>query len=76
MIMKITGTRKYIDVEYNGKTARFGGELGMKGFYAIANSMKWLSPHEHLLVTETERATLVKAVLKESEGREFQIYFE
>lgn len=74
--MKITGTRSYIDVEHNGKTARFGGELGMKGFYAIANSMKWLPPHEHLPVTETERDTWVKAVLKESEGREFQIYFE
>lgn len=74
--MKITGTRSYIDVEYNGRTARIGGELGMNGFYAIESSMRWLPPHEHLPVTEVERNALVKAVLRESEGREFQIYFE
>ena len=74
--MKIIGTRGDIDVEYNGKVARFDGELGMKGFYAIAKTIRWLPPHEHLVVTEEERNALVTAVLKESEGREFQIFFE
>ena len=74
--MKITGTRGDIDVEYNGKTARFDGELGMKGFYAISKSMRWLPPYDHLIVTEEEIDALVAAVLKESEGREFQIFFE
>lgn len=61
--VKITGTRSYIDVEYNGRTARIGGELGVNGFYAIADSMRWLPPHEHLLVTDAERNVLVKAIM-------------
>ena len=74
--MKITGTRSDIDVEYNGRTARFDGELGMKGFYAIANSMRWLPPYDKQMVTLEERKEVIAAVRKESEGREFQIYFD
>lgn len=74
--MKITGTKSYINVEHNGRIARFGGELGMHGFYAIVESMKWLPPYEHLPVATEERNALVKAILKESEGKDFQIYFE
>ena len=74
--MKITGTRSYINVEHNGKTARFGGELGTDGFYAITKTMRWLPPHENLSVTEEDKNNFVEAVLKESEGREFLIFFE
>ena len=74
--MKITGTRGNIDVECYGKIARFDGELGMKGFYAVAQTMRWLPPHDNITVTDEERSALVKAILKESEGREFQIFFE
>jgi hypothetical protein len=74
--MKITGTRGNIDVEYEGKIARFDGELGMKGFYAITNTMRWLPPHNYIIITEEERNVLIKAVLEESEGKEFQIFFE
>ncbi len=48
--MKITGTRGYIDIEYDGKTARFSGDMCIDGFAAIANTMKWLSPYENLQV--------------------------
>lgn len=73
--MKITGTKSDIDVEYNGKTARFDGELGIKGFYAISNSMRWLPPHDKQAVTLADRMEIIKAVRKESQGRDFQIYF-
>jgi len=74
--MRITGTRGNIDVEYGERVARFDGELGKKGFYAIEKTMRWLPPNDHIIVSEEEKAALVKAVLKESEGKDFKIYFE
>lgn len=73
--MKITGTNIYMDVEHDGKTARFDGELGMHGFYAIGQTMRWLPPHDEQPVTLAERETWIAAVLKESDGKEFQIRF-
>ena len=74
--MKITGTRGDIDVEYNGRTAQFDGELGMHGFYAIRNSMRWLPPYDHLTVTTKDQDEFVAAILNESKGKEFQVFFD
>jgi len=73
--MKITGTKSYVDIEINGRTARFGGDLGIDGFYASIKTMRWLPPHDQLTVTTEERNALIEAVLKESEGRDFKIFF-
>jgi hypothetical protein len=45
--MKITGTKCYVDIEHNGKVARFWGDLCLHGFSAIANTMEWLPPDEN-----------------------------
>jgi len=61
--MKIVFSSKAsVDIEYNGKVARFSGELGAVGFRAIASSMKWLSPAKGIPVSRIERKKWVEAV--------------
>ena len=74
-MMKITGTRSYIDIENNGKTARFYGELCIDGFAAIASTIKWLPPYENLPVSETERLSLMRAVREEVKNNEYKVFF-
>ncbi len=73
--MRIMGTRGYIDVEYDGKTARFSGDMCIDGFAAIANSMKWLPPDEKLPVTEKERLLVMKAVREDVKNNEYKVFF-
>ncbi len=73
--MKITGTRGYIDVEYDGKTARFSGDMCIDGFAAIANTMKWLPPHENLSVTEKDRLSLMRAVREDVKNNKYKVFF-
>jgi hypothetical protein len=74
-ILKITGTRGYIDIEHNGRTARFSGELCIDGFAAIASTMKWLPPNDKLTVTETDCISLMKAVIEELKDNENKVFF-
>ncbi len=73
--MKITGTRSYIDIENDGKTARFFGELCIDGFAAIASTMKWLPPHDNQPITEYDRISLMKAVVEELKNNENKVFF-
>ena len=73
--MKITGTRGYIDIEYDGKTARFSGDMCIDGFAAIANTMKWVSPYENLQVLEEERLSLMRAVREEVKNNKYKVFF-
>ncbi len=73
--MKITGTRSYIDIEYNGRTARFLGELCIDGFTAIADTMRWLPPYENFPVTEQECISLMKAVNEELKYNQNKVFF-
>lgn len=40
--LKFTGTKWYVDVEYKGNIARFGGEMCTNGFSASMDSGKWI----------------------------------
>ena len=40
--VKISGTKRYVDIEYKGQIARFGGDLCLDGFAATASSMSWV----------------------------------
>ena len=54
--MKIVFTSKEsIDIEYEGKVARFSGELGIVGFRAKADSMKWVTPQNDNSISPAER---------------------
>lgn len=63
-VVKIKGTKSYVDIEYNGRIARFWGDLCLHGFRAIANTMEWVFPHKEGTVTEDERNTFIAEVKK------------
>ena len=73
--MKITGTRSYIDVKISERDARFSGELGINGFYAVKNSVHWLSSRESQPITAEECNQVVEKIKEKSVGKEFQIFF-
>ena len=73
--MRITGTRGYIDIEHDGKAARFSGDMCIDGFAAIASSMKWLPPYENLPVTEKERLLIMNAVREEVKNNKYKVFF-
>lgn len=60
--MKITGTKSYVDIEHNGRTARFWGDLCINGFLAIASTMKWISPCSNDTIKENERNAFILEV--------------
>lgn len=58
-IIKISGTKWYIDIEYKGQIARFGGDMCLNGFDAIASSMSWV---KHIgALREGEQLELMRA---------------
>lgn len=70
---KITGTKWYVDVEVNGNIARFNGEMGLKGFYAVINSFSWV---RHIGKSDdSELQNIVKAVRYANKKNKFKIYF-
>ena len=73
--MKIIVKQAYIDVEHNGKTARFAGYLAQKGFAAEASTMRWLRPAENAPVTEEERLELMRTVREFAKTDENKVYF-
>lgn len=60
--MKITWNRGNVDVEWKGRRARFSGELGLEGFAADPDSMKWMTPKRDVPATFEEREEWVKAI--------------
>ena len=74
--MKITGTRDHIKVEIKGKVAWFDGELGIDGFYADKNSMRWLPPYETIQIGESEREELVSAIIDEVKDYKYKVFFD
>ena len=63
-MMKITGTRSYILVEFDYRTVKIKGELtATPAFYADAGSIKnWEAPYQHTPVTEVEKKEIIHAV--------------
>jgi hypothetical protein len=61
-VVVLFSSKATIDVEYNGRTARFYGELGLDSFQASAASMKWMTTQKDVVPTETERNEVILAV--------------
>lgn len=62
--MKITGAKGYVDIEHNGRTARFWGDLCLRGFSAIASTMEWLPPYSNDVIKADERNAFILEVKK------------
>jgi len=76
--MKITGTSSLIRIhDFEGKSMVIEGEMIVNGFVAYKNSMThWEEPNKHLIVSEEDRNSLIKAVIEESKNKGFSIEFE
>lgn len=76
--INISGTKAYVDVEDGGRTARFAGELGIDGFYAIKSTMRWLDQQKAPTRAEVEEiiAKVAEEVEKSPNKAYFRIYFD
>ncbi len=72
--MKISGTKSYVDIEQNGKTARFWGDLCINGFQAVASTMEWIAGGNGDKPSDAERTSLMKEV-KKNHSKHFKITF-
>lgn len=70
--IKITGTKWYVDIEYDGNIARFDGELCIDGFYANANTMKWIN-HKGSAIEE-DKIRLINNVKKYVSKQKFKVF--
>lgn len=76
MIKKITGTRGYIDVEFEDRIIRIDGELTFTPeFYAVKSTMKDLN-QPGLRLLDTEKDQLVTEILAYNENQYVKIIFE
>jgi len=75
-LIKITGTRSYIVVEFGSKIVKIEGELTLTpAFYASIGSIKnWESPHQDLEISPTERKEIIDQVLAQN-NPDFKIIF-
>ncbi len=71
--IKITGTKWYVDIEYDGNIARFDGELCIDGFYANANAMTWIN-HKGSAIEE-DKIRLIHNVQKNVNKQKFKVFF-
>ncbi len=73
MITSIKGTKCYVDIESEGNTGRFGGELGVDGFYADTDDFSWISHNGE--ASDDERIKLIYDTVKHCENSQFKVLF-
>lgn len=71
--IKITGTKWYVDIEYDGNIARFDEELCLDGFYANATAMTWIK-HKGSVIEE-DKIRLIHNVKKNINEQKFKVFF-
>lgn len=76
-MIKITGTRSYIDVEFDDKTVRIEGELTMiPSFYASIDSIQyWKTTTGMVKINKEERDWIVSEIINHN-NQQFEIIFE
>ena len=77
-MMKITGTRSYMDVEMDdGKMVRIQGELLMNGFLAYSDTIiEWELPKGEPINEESKRNIIQKVLEVSKKPRHLKIEFE
>ena len=67
--MKITGTRSYIKVTFEGKTVKISGEMIVGGFVADKNSIRnWEPPYNDKSINDTEKQNIIDAVINKTKN--------
>jgi len=54
--------KESVDVDHNGKTARFSGDIGVGGFRAFASSMRWMLPVRDVPVSLFQGGSLLSGL--------------
>lgn len=75
-MVKITGTKTYIDVEIDGRVVRIKGEMGVGEFYCLKSSIeKWLVP-EGEEISEADKEMIIQRVTEKTSDSHMVIIFE
>lgn len=75
--MIIVGDKNHIEVDDgSGRIAMFAGELGIRGFYADKDSIKWKAPHDKEPVSKEECDALIEKIEKEFKHKPHKIFFD
>ena len=75
-MVKIKGTRNYIDVYINKKVVRIYGEMIVGGFIAFIDSIKSWSIPKDVIITEKEKEEIISRVIAKSKNSHMVIKFE
>jgi len=67
--------KESVDVDHNGKTARFSGDIGVGGFRAFASSMRWMLPVRDVPVSDLDRKKWVDDINNHFTGCMERVYF-
>ena len=73
--MEFNFGRAHVDVYYNGRQARFFGELDEPQFYLSESSMKWMESDGEKNPSEEERETVLKAIDANKDKIKYEILF-
>lgn len=75
-MIKITGTKTYIDVAIDERKVRISGEMIIGGFVCYKSSMtNWLIPENEPL-TEEDKKDIIQKVTEKTAGSNMVITFE
>lgn len=75
-MIKITGTRTYIDVNYEGKEVRIMGEMIIGGFVAYKNSITTWSNPQGEIIDERTKNDIIEKVIEKTQNSNMVIVFE
>jgi hypothetical protein len=73
--MRFIYSKGHVDVEHDGKTARFHGDICTHGFIALVFSMEWMAPEKGAPVTEEDRRELVRLINRNATPTSNKFYF-
>ncbi len=71
--VKITGTKCYVNIEYDGNIVRFDGEMCVDGFYAYVNSYYWIKHRG--FADQTDLSEIAKIIRESNKTNNFKVYF-
>ncbi|MDR0513631.1 MAG: hypothetical protein LBG81_00525 [Coriobacteriaceae bacterium] len=73
--MRFSYRKGNVTIEYNGKKARFHGDICPHGFIALVSSMEWADPDNNAPVTEEDRRELIRLINRNATPTNNKFYF-
>ena len=73
--MKFIITQGFVEIVFQGRTARFSGDVSGNGFAAKVDSMEWVTQEDGAKPTSREKAELITAAQKHFRWKRCKIFF-